>query len=52
MARFRKGMSQDLYRTIGEIIAFAWILKGKFPAAQDLDMPAVQKDVTGLENNY
>jgi flagellar biosynthesis protein len=42
----------DLYRTIAEIIAFAWNLKGKFPIGQDPDAPIVEKDITEREDNY
>ncbi len=37
---------EELYRTIAEIIAFAWNLKGKFPAGQDPNAPMVEKDIT------
>ena len=37
LARMELGDSipQELYRTIAEIIAFAWTLKGKFPVGYD-----------------
>jgi flagellar biosynthesis protein len=37
---------EALYRTIAEIIAFAWHLKGKFPEGQDPDAPPVERDIT------
>jgi flagellar biosynthesis protein len=43
---------QELYRTIAEIIAFAWNLKGKFPAGHDLDAPPVEKDITDRGDDY
>jgi flagellar biosynthesis protein len=43
---------EELYRTIAEIIAFAWNLKGKFPAGQDPDAPQVEKDVTERGEDY
>jgi flagellar biosynthesis protein len=42
----------DLYRTIAEIIAFAWNLKGKFPTGQDPDAPMVEKDITERGDDY
>jgi flagellar biosynthesis protein len=41
-----------LYRTIAEIIAFAWTLKGKFPAGHDPDAAVVEKDVTERGDDY
>ena len=54
LARMELGDSipEDLYRTIAEIIAFAWNLKGKFPAGQDPDAPRVEKDVTERGDDY
>ncbi|MDZ5434590.1 EscU/YscU/HrcU family type III secretion system export apparatus switch protein [Pseudomonas fluorescens] len=51
LARMELGDSipQELYRTIAEIIAFAWNLKGKFPAGQDLDAPRMERDITPTE---
>ena len=43
---------QELYRTIAEIIAFAWNLKGKFPEGQNPDAPRVEKDVTERGDDY
>jgi flagellar biosynthesis protein len=42
----------DLYRTIAEIITFAWNLKGKFRAGQDPDTPIVEKDVTNRGDDF
>ncbi|NWA00953.1 EscU/YscU/HrcU family type III secretion system export apparatus switch protein [Pseudomonas gingeri] len=54
LARLELGDSipEELYRTIAEIIAFAWRLKGKFPQGQDPDAPAVEKDVTARGDDY
>jgi flagellar biosynthesis protein len=54
LARMELGDSipEELYRTIAEIIAFAWNLKGKFPAGQDPDAPMVEKDVTDRGDDY
>lgn len=54
LARMELGDSipEELYRTIAEIIAFAWNLKGKFPAGQDPDAPMVEKDVTDHGDDY
>jgi hypothetical protein len=38
--------------TIAEIIAFAWSLKGKFPAGQDPDALIVEKDITERGDDY
>lgn len=48
LARMELGDSipEELYRTIAEIIAFAWNLKGKFPEGQDPDAPMAEKDIT------
>lgn len=43
---------EELYRTIAEIIAFAWNLKGKFPKGQDPNAPQVEKDVTERGDDY
>ena len=37
---------QELYRTLAEIIAFAWQLKGKFPADFDPNPQPQERDVT------
>ncbi len=42
----------ELYRTIAEIIAFAWNLKGKFPEGHDPQAPMVEKDVTERGDDY
>lgn len=54
LARMELGDSipQELYLTIAEIIAFAWNLKGKFPAGQDRDAPMVEKDITERGDDY
>ena len=54
LARMELGDSipQELYLTIAEIIAFAWNLKGKFPAGLDADEPRVEKDITGRGDDY
>ncbi|MCW8277991.1 EscU/YscU/HrcU family type III secretion system export apparatus switch protein [Pseudomonas sp. PCH199] len=54
LARMELGDSipEELYRTIAEIIAFAWNLKGRFPAGQDPDAPRVKKDVMERGENY
>ncbi|KPG90253.1 flagellar biosynthesis protein FlhB [Pseudomonas sp. RIT-PI-q] len=54
LARMELGESipEELYRTIAEIIAFAWNLKGRFPAGQDPDAPMVEKDVTERGDDY
>lgn len=48
LARMELGDSipEPLYRTIAEIIAFAWHLKGKFPVGQDPDALPVERDIT------
>ncbi|MDY7564024.1 EscU/YscU/HrcU family type III secretion system export apparatus switch protein [Pseudomonas sp. RTC3] len=48
LARMELGDSipEALYRTIAEIIAFAWHLKGKFPEGQDPDAPPMERDIT------
>ena len=48
LARMELGDSipEPLYRTIAEIIAFAWHLKGKFPVGQDPDASPVERDIT------
>ncbi|MNP76198.1 hypothetical protein D3C76_1733980 [compost metagenome] len=52
LARLELGDSipEELYRTIAEIIAFAWNLKGKFPAGQDA--PVIEKDFTDRGDDY
>jgi flagellar biosynthesis protein len=54
LARMELGESipEELYRTIAEIIAFAWNLKGKFPAGHDPNTPRVEKDVTERGDDY
>jgi len=54
LARMELGDSipQELYLTIAEIIAFAWSLKGKFPAGQDPDALMVEKDITERGDDY
>ncbi len=54
LARMELGDSipEELYRTIAEIIAFAWNLKGKFPQGHDPDAPMVEKDVTERGDDY
>jgi flagellar biosynthesis protein len=54
LARMELGDSipEELYRTIAEIIAFAWNLKGKFPAGQGRDAAMVEKDVTERGDDY
>jgi flagellar biosynthesis protein len=48
LARMELGDSipEALYLTIAEIIAFAWQLKGKFPAGYDPDAGPVERDIT------
>ncbi|MBK5551480.1 MULTISPECIES: EscU/YscU/HrcU family type III secretion system export apparatus switch protein [unclassified Pseudomonas] len=54
LARMELGESipQELYRTIAEIIAFAWNLKGKFPAGHDPNAPVLEKNVTERGDDY
>ena len=54
LARMELGDSipEELYRTIAEIIAFAWNLKGKFPQGHDPNAPMVEKDVTERGDDY
>jgi flagellar biosynthesis protein len=54
LARMELGDSipQELYLTIAEIIAFAWSLKGKFPAGMGPDALMVEKDVTESGDDY
>lgn len=54
LARMELGDSipEELYRTIAEIIAFAWNLKGKFPQGHDPNAPSVEKDVTDRGDDY
>ncbi|KJZ33878.1 MULTISPECIES: EscU/YscU/HrcU family type III secretion system export apparatus switch protein [Pseudomonas] len=54
LARMELGESipQELYRTLAEIIAFAWSLKGKFPAGHDPHAPMIEKDVTDRGDDY
>jgi flagellar biosynthesis protein len=48
LARMELGDSipEPLYRTIAEIIAFAWHLKGKFPEGRDPNAPPIERDIT------
>ncbi|AMB85291.1 flagellar biosynthesis protein FlhB [Pseudomonas agarici] len=54
LARLELGDSipEELYRTIAEIIAFAWRLKGKFPQEQDSNTPTVERDITERGEDY
>ncbi|MEX0166222.1 EscU/YscU/HrcU family type III secretion system export apparatus switch protein [Pseudomonas brassicacearum] len=54
LARMELGDSipEELYRTIAEIIAFAWNLKGKFPQGYNPNAPSVEKDVTDRGDDY
>ncbi|VVN29221.1 Flagellar biosynthetic protein FlhB [Pseudomonas fluorescens] len=54
LARMELGDSipEELYRTIAEIIAFAWNLKGKFPEGSDPNAPMVEKDMTERGDDY
>jgi flagellar biosynthesis protein len=54
LARMELGESipEELYRTIAEIIAFAWRLKGKFPAGHDPHAVRVEKDITDRGDDY
>ncbi|MHC8305017.1 EscU/YscU/HrcU family type III secretion system export apparatus switch protein [Pseudomonas sp. PB3P13] len=54
LARMELGDSipEELYRTIAEIIAFAWNLKGKFPQGHDPDAPLIEKDITDRGDDY
>ena len=54
LARMELGESipQELYRTIAEIIAFAWNLKGKFPQGHDPHAVMLEKDVTDRGDDY
>jgi flagellar biosynthesis protein len=54
LARMELGESipQELYRTIAEIIAFAWNLKGKLPQGHDPHALMVEKDVTDRGDDY
>jgi len=54
LAKMELGESipEELYRTIAEIIAFAWNLKGKFPAGHDSEGVMVEKDVTDRGDDY
>ena len=54
LARMELGESipQELYRTIAEIIAFAWNLKGKFPEGHDPNAVMLEKDITGRGDDY
>ena len=54
LARLELGdaIPEPLYRTIAEIIAFAWNLKGKFPAGHDPQRAELEKDVTERGDDY
>lgn len=54
LARMELGDSipEELYRTIAEIIAFAWTLKGKFPAGYDPNAEPMERDVTARGDDY
>ncbi|AZD14599.1 EscU/YscU/HrcU family type III secretion system export apparatus switch protein [Pseudomonas chlororaphis] len=54
LARMELGDSipEELYRTIAEIIAFAWNLKGKFPAGHEPQDAVLEKDVTESGEDY
>ena len=53
LARMELGDSipQELYLTIAEIIAFAWSLKGKFPADYDAQTPMTEREVNTERSN-
>jgi flagellar biosynthesis protein len=54
LARMELGESipEELYRTIAEIIAFAWHLKGRFPDGHDQGAPMTAKDITDRGEDY
>ena len=54
LARMELGDSipEELYRTIAEIIAFAWSLKGKFPEGHDPSAQMIEKDITDRGDDY
>ena len=54
LAKMELGESipEELYRTIAEIIAFAWNLKGKFPEGHDLGVGMVEQDITDRGDDY
>ena len=54
LARMELGDSipEELYRTIAEIIAFAWTLKGKFPVGYDPNAEPEERDVTARGDDY
>ncbi|MGE8097907.1 EscU/YscU/HrcU family type III secretion system export apparatus switch protein [Pseudomonas fluorescens] len=54
LARMELGESipEELYRTIAEIIAFAWKLKGKFPQGFGSEETIVERDVTERGEDY
>jgi len=54
LARMELGDSipEELYRTIAEIIAFAWKLKGKFPQGFGSEAAMVERDVTERGEDY
>jgi flagellar biosynthesis protein len=54
LARMELGDSipEELYRSIAEIIAFAWNLKGKFPAGHESEGVMAEKDITERGDDY
>ncbi len=54
LARMELGDSipQELYLTVAEIIAFAWNLKGKFPAEMVQEALLVEQDITERGDDY
>jgi flagellar biosynthesis protein len=54
LARMELGDSipEELYRSIAEIIAFAWNLKGKFPVGYESEWVMVEKDITERGDDY
>lgn len=54
LARMELGDSipEELYRSVAEIIAFAWSLKGKFPAGFDPDARSQERDITEQGEDY
>jgi len=45
-------VSQERYPTICRDLAFAWNLKGRYPAGQHPDAPIVEKDITERGDDY
>ncbi|WP_410017515.1 EscU/YscU/HrcU family type III secretion system export apparatus switch protein [Pseudomonas sp. 6D_7.1_Bac1] len=54
LARMELGDSipEELYRTIAEIITFAWKLKGKFPEGHNSEKTIAERDVTERGDDY